>query len=143
MKVGNAGEDPGDPLEGRGEQTNVSGEGNMTILGYRRIMFTKFTRRAEGSIWTTVRARLLGAAGVPSPGHAFTGILQELGNTFQSPPAYDGCGSPDSKGPGLGRYRCTGLRSEQASGGRGSRRSRETRDRQQRAGRSRMSPLYR
>ena len=34
-------------LPDRGEQTNVSGEGNMTILGYRRIMFTKSTRRAE------------------------------------------------------------------------------------------------
>lgn len=34
---------------------------------------------AEGSIRTTVNARSSGAAGVPSPGHAFTGILQELG----------------------------------------------------------------
>ena len=34
---------------------------------------------AEGSIWATVMARSSGAAGVPSPGHAFTGILQELG----------------------------------------------------------------
>ena len=35
-KVGNAGEDPGDPLEGRGERTDVSGEGNMAILGDRQ-----------------------------------------------------------------------------------------------------------
>lgn len=33
----------------------------------------------EGSIRATDRARAPGAAGVPSPGHAFTGILQELG----------------------------------------------------------------
>ena len=67
---------------------------------------------AEGSIWTTVSARSLGDAGVPSPGHAFTRILQELGNTSQSPPAQVGCGSPEKKGPGLGRYGCTGKRSE-------------------------------
>jgi hypothetical protein len=30
-KVGNAGEDPEDPLEGRGEQTDVSGTRNMAI----------------------------------------------------------------------------------------------------------------
>jgi len=42
---------------------------------------------AEGRIWTTVNARLSGAAGVPSPGHAITRILQELGITCQSPPA--------------------------------------------------------
>src|SRR5215831_17786153 len=34
---------------------------------------------AEGSIRTTATARSLGAAGVPSPGHAFTGIPQEPG----------------------------------------------------------------
>jgi len=34
---------------------------------------------AEDSIRTTDTARSLGAAGVPSPGHAFTGILQEPG----------------------------------------------------------------
>jgi hypothetical protein len=34
---------------------------------------------AEGSIRATVNARSSGAAGVPSPGHAFKGILQELG----------------------------------------------------------------
>jgi hypothetical protein len=34
---------------------------------------------AEGSIRATGNARSSGAAGVPSPGHAFTGILQELG----------------------------------------------------------------
>jgi hypothetical protein len=34
---------------------------------------------AEGSIRATDSARLSGTAGVPSPGHAFTGILQELG----------------------------------------------------------------
>jgi hypothetical protein len=33
----------------------------------------------EGSIRATDRARAPEAAGVPSPGHAFTGILQELG----------------------------------------------------------------
>jgi hypothetical protein len=38
---------------------------------------------AEASIRTTVIARSLGAAGVPSPGHAFTGIPQEPGR----PPA--------------------------------------------------------
>lgn len=32
MKVGNFGS-PVDPLEGRGEQTDVPAEGNMTILG--------------------------------------------------------------------------------------------------------------
>ncbi len=34
---------------------------------------------AEDCIRTTVTARSLGAAGVPSPGHAFTGIPQEPG----------------------------------------------------------------
>ena len=47
MKVGNAGEDPGDPLEGRGEQTNVSDGGNMTIPRDREIMSTKHTRISE------------------------------------------------------------------------------------------------
>jgi len=86
------------------------------------------------------KGEVIRSAGVPSPGHAFTGILQELGNTFQSPPARSGSGSPDSKGPGLGRYGCTGRRSEQASGGRGSMRSRATRGRKRRAGRSLMNP---
>ena len=45
---------------------------------------------AEGSIWTTVRARSSGAAGVTSPGHVFTWNLQELGKTSQSPPAKSG-----------------------------------------------------
>ena len=51
MKAGNAGEDPGDPLEGRGEQTNVLGGGNMTILRNRGSMLTKHTRlfRARNS----------------------------------------------------------------------------------------------
>jgi len=35
--------------------------------------------KAEGSIWTTASARSLGAAGVLSPGHAITGLRQELG----------------------------------------------------------------
>ena len=47
MKVGNAGEDPGDPLEGREEQTNVSDGGNMTIPRDREIMSTKHTRISE------------------------------------------------------------------------------------------------
>ena len=47
MKAGNAGEDPGAPLEGRGEQTNVSDGGNMTILSNREDMSTKHTRIAE------------------------------------------------------------------------------------------------
>jgi len=46
-KVGNAGEDPGDPLEGRGEQTNASDEGNMTGPRNRTIMFTRHIRIAE------------------------------------------------------------------------------------------------
>jgi group II intron reverse transcriptase/maturase len=47
MKVGNAGEEPGDPLEGRGEQTNVLGGGNMTILRNRGSMSTKHIQIAE------------------------------------------------------------------------------------------------
>jgi RNA-directed DNA polymerase len=47
MKVGNAGEGPGDPLEGRGEQTNVSDEGNMTVLRNRQYMSTGHIRIAE------------------------------------------------------------------------------------------------
>jgi len=47
MKAGNAGVDPGDPLEGRGEQTNVSDGGNMTILSDRENMSTKHSRIAE------------------------------------------------------------------------------------------------
>jgi hypothetical protein len=47
VKVGNAGEDPGDPLEGRGEQTNVSDGGNITILSNREDMSTKHIRIAE------------------------------------------------------------------------------------------------
>ncbi|MGD0663882.1 MAG: group II intron reverse transcriptase/maturase [Syntrophorhabdales bacterium] len=47
MKVGNAGEDPGDPLEGRGEQTNVLGVGNMTVPRNRGSMLTKHTRITE------------------------------------------------------------------------------------------------
>jgi len=45
---------------------------------------------AEGSIRATVKARLPGAVGVPSPGHVSMGILQELGKTTQSPPAQTG-----------------------------------------------------
>ena len=47
MKAGNAGEDPGDPLEGRGEQTNVSDGGNMTVPRNRENMSTKHSRIAE------------------------------------------------------------------------------------------------
>jgi group II intron reverse transcriptase/maturase len=47
MKVGNAGEDPGDPLEGRGEQTNVLVVGDMTILRNRGSMLTKHIQIAE------------------------------------------------------------------------------------------------
>jgi RNA-directed DNA polymerase len=44
---GNAGEGPGDPLEGRGEQTNESDEGNMTVLRNRQYMSTGHIRIAE------------------------------------------------------------------------------------------------
>jgi RNA-directed DNA polymerase len=47
VKVGNAGEEPGHPLEGRGEQTNVLGGGNMTVPRNRRSMSTRHTRIAE------------------------------------------------------------------------------------------------
>ncbi len=47
VKVGNAGEDPGDPLEGRGEQTNVSDGGNMTVPRNREYMSTRHIRIAE------------------------------------------------------------------------------------------------
>jgi RNA-directed DNA polymerase len=47
MKVGNAGEDPGDPLEGRGAQTNVLGGGNMTVPRNRGSMLTRHARIAE------------------------------------------------------------------------------------------------
>jgi RNA-directed DNA polymerase len=46
-KVGNAGADPGDPPEGRGEQTNVSGEGDMTVPRNRGIMLPGSFRLAE------------------------------------------------------------------------------------------------
>jgi len=46
-KVGNAGEDPGDPLEGRGEQTNVTEVGNMTAPGSRTNMSMRHFRIAE------------------------------------------------------------------------------------------------
>ena len=39
---------------------------------------------AEGSIWTTARARSSGAAGVPSPGHAFKGFPRNLGDLLVS-----------------------------------------------------------
>ena len=47
MKAGNVGVDPGDPLEGRGEQTNVMDGGNMPILSDRENMSTKHTQIAE------------------------------------------------------------------------------------------------
>jgi group II intron reverse transcriptase/maturase len=47
MKVGNAGADPGDPLEERGEQTNASGEGDMTTLRSRGIMLPGSFRISE------------------------------------------------------------------------------------------------
>jgi RNA-directed DNA polymerase len=47
MKVGNAGEGPGDPLEGRGEQTNVLDGGNMRTLRSLVNMSTKHNRIAE------------------------------------------------------------------------------------------------
>ena len=51
VKVGNAGPRtlwrPRDPLEGRGEQTNESNGGNMTILRDRATMSTKYIRIAE------------------------------------------------------------------------------------------------
>jgi hypothetical protein len=60
--------------------------------------------RAEGSIWATANARSSGAAGVTSPWHGFTRNLQELGNTFQSPPAYNRVWStqPKRAGPIVG-----------------------------------------
>ncbi len=47
VKAGNAGEDPGDPLEGRGEQTNVSKMGDMKTLRSLVNMSTKHIRIAE------------------------------------------------------------------------------------------------
>ena len=47
VKAGNAGEGPGDPLEGRGEQTNVSYGGNMTTLRSLVNMSTKHIRIAQ------------------------------------------------------------------------------------------------
>jgi hypothetical protein len=47
MKVGNAGEDPGDPLEGRGEQTNGLDGGNMETRRNLVNMSTKHIRIAE------------------------------------------------------------------------------------------------
>ena len=47
MNVGNAGEGPGDPLEGRGEQTNVWDGGNMRASRSLVNMSTKHTRIAE------------------------------------------------------------------------------------------------
>lgn len=44
MKVGNAGEGPGDPLERRGEQTNVLDEGNMAAHRNRVSMSTRHIR---------------------------------------------------------------------------------------------------
>jgi hypothetical protein len=46
----------------------------------------RLLKSVEGRIRATVKARRFGAAGVSSPRHAFIGILQELGKTFQSPP---------------------------------------------------------
>lgn len=45
LKVGNW--ENRDPLEGRGEQTDVAGKGTMAILRDRRNMSTKFARIAE------------------------------------------------------------------------------------------------
>ena len=45
MKVGNW--RSRDPLEGRGEQTNESDAGNMTILRNRETMSTKYIRITE------------------------------------------------------------------------------------------------
>ena len=56
---------------------------------------------AEGSIWTTVRARSSEAAGVSSPGHAFKGFPRNLGDLLVSS-RKDGNGSPDSNEPGRG-----------------------------------------
>jgi RNA-directed DNA polymerase len=47
MKVGNAGEEPGDPLEGRGEQTNVLDGGNMKTPRSLVNMSTRHIRIAE------------------------------------------------------------------------------------------------
>lgn len=45
--LGNAGEDPGDPSEGRREQTNASDGGNMAGPRNRAIMYTRHIRIAE------------------------------------------------------------------------------------------------
>jgi hypothetical protein len=47
MKVGNAGGDPGDPLEGRGEQRNVLDGGHMKTPRSLVNMSTKHVRIAE------------------------------------------------------------------------------------------------
>ena len=62
---------------------------------------------AEDSIRTTATARSLGAAGVPSPGHAFTGILQEPGRPPASSRKRQALAPPDRK---RARPRLVGMR---------------------------------
>jgi hypothetical protein len=63
---------------------------------------------AEDSIRTTARARSLGAAGVRSPGHAFTGIPQEPGRPPASSRTNRHRHHLTAMGPGPGWYGCTG-----------------------------------
>jgi hypothetical protein len=82
---------------------------------------------AEGSIRTTVKARSLGAAGVPSPGHAFTRIPQEPGRPPVSSRMYRH-GTPDRNGPGPGWDGCPGPWERTCIQRRGTASSRETGD---------------
>ena len=71
---------------------------------------------AEGSIRTTATARSLGAAGVPSPGHAFTRIPQEPGR----PPVSSretGMARLTAKGPAPAGRDAPASGNEQASSG--------------------------
>jgi len=56
----------------------VGEENSTTILDVEVFMLT------EGNNLAADTARMPEAAGVPSPGHAFKGILQEIGKTSQS-----------------------------------------------------------
>ena len=60
----------------------------------------------EGNIRAAAKARRPEAAGVSSPGHAFKGILQELGKASQSPVemwrVVGGQGQPETADDGVG-----------------------------------------
>jgi hypothetical protein len=77
---------PGDRRGSKRRQSEIVGREDSAPKSFV-VAGAEAISQAEGSIWTTDNARPLGAAGVPNPGHAITGILQELGNTSQSPPA--------------------------------------------------------